>query len=70
LQAIGQFVVVSSPLVLFDSADPGDLREGFGLPRVSVAMTPDEYRVSCGTWSPDDQTTVNVVRLAQDTAGI
>lgn len=60
---LGQFTVATSPLVLFDAADPGDLGDGYGLPRASIEVSPGRYDVAHADYAPDAQTALSLVRL-------
>ena len=62
-EPLSTFSVAASPLVLFDAAEPGDLGDGYGLPRATVEMSPGRYGVAHADYAPDPQTTLSLVRL-------
>ena len=54
------FAVVSSPLVLFNSAEPG---EEILMPRLTVELSPGLYEVRWANYTPDERTSLALVEL-------
>ena len=56
----GEFNVGSSPLNLFNSAEPGD---EIVMPRLSIELAPGQYDVGWARYTPDDVTSVGLIQL-------
>ena len=56
----GDFMVATSPSVLFDSAEPGE--ESFG-PRRTIELRPGSYDVEHATYVADSTTELSLIRL-------
>lgn len=59
-QPEGEFRVVSSPLELFDSGEPGT---GALMPRLAMDLTPGDYRVEQARYAPAPDIALHLVRL-------
>ena len=59
-EALGDFPVVATPLLLFDSAEPGLVPLGA---RAQVTLAPGTYGVAHARYSPDPETEFTLVRL-------
>ena len=59
-EATGEFHVTSSPLTLFNSAEPG---MDIVMPRLELELEPGVYAVRCALHEPDEETRLLLVAL-------
>ena len=56
----GEFIVTTSPLTLFNSAEPGD---EIVMPRLSIELAPGRYVIGWARYAPDELTAIGLVQL-------